>query len=546
MRLRTQLVLLTLAVAFAGLAPSAPAQKARVGRKYFEDHHYGYRFRYPDGWMVVPVRQSQAERGVLTKMDGPAVNVRVGNAVGQVNLNLQVLKFEPRAAVTRTEDEGTGGLRERVKTDSSRPTIADYLQTFKDIWGLRDFEAEEPKEGKAHGLPMRYQAFRAFNGQFDLAFHTYTFPLTDYDIVLVFLVPREHERKWVKVFTGCAKTFEIIEREAAVALKDERTASYEELLAYYRDQASRTEGWEVLETPSQRYIVLTSSDDRRFLQTLISRLEASRDLFERDFPPSRPLTHVSVLRVCSTYDEFLRYGGIGAAGYFNPGTTELVIVDFKDVNRNLTYGVLTHEAFHQYCHFLFDESEAHRWFDEGHGDYYAAAEFRGRKVTIRAKMKGEDRLTQIRQMIRDGTYKPIGDHIRFNHPQWQNQGPTPTSPYCESWSIIYYLRQGMAGKVSSKVWRKEYADIIPNYIRVLHEEYLRAYDEIREEMKKEAEQEGVELAPEDLAVHNLVQRLSEERKQEIWKKAIAASWGKIDIFEFESLWRVYVLKHIRN
>ena len=57
-----------------------------------------------------------------------------------------------------------------------------------------------------------------------------------------------------------------------------------------------------------------------------------------------------------------------------------------EYDRNSTYAVMTHEAFHQYCFFLFDQSEAHRWFDEGHGDYYGGAKFSGRRAKITSKM----------------------------------------------------------------------------------------------------------------------------------------------------------------
>jgi hypothetical protein len=65
-----------------------------------------------------------------------------------------------------------------------------------------------------------------------------------------------------------------------------------------------------------------------------------------------------------------------------------VLFDAVSVDRNMTYAVMSHEAFHQYCHFLFEQSEAHRWFDEGHGDYYGGVEFKGNKAVITSTMPG--------------------------------------------------------------------------------------------------------------------------------------------------------------
>ncbi|HEX9794658.1 MAG TPA: hypothetical protein VGC54_11805 [Planctomycetota bacterium] len=540
-------VLFLLAFSLFAAAPAA-AQKAKVGKEYFEDHHFGYKFRYPEEWLIVPVKPEERKRGMIAQMGGPSVTVRVGgNQAGQVTLKLDIWKFDQEAAVTRDEDEGSGGLRGRVERTSSRPTIADKMGELARGYGFRDFEAGEIDDFKASKIGGLRQEFTAFTGDYDATFVTFTFALDDFDIALVFWVPDGELNKWGKVAVDAAKTFRLIDRVEALELTED--ATYDQKVAYYRDQASRTVGWEVVETPSQRYIVLTSSKDADFVKTIIDRLENSRDLFESEFPPSKPISHVSLVRICSTMEEFHKYGktGGGVAGWFNPSTTELVIVDFKDYNRKMTYGVMTHEGFHQYCHFLFDQSEAHRWFDEGHGDYYGAFEFKGKKAITKAKMAGGiERLTGIKQMIREGTYRPIAEHVRLDHGQWQSQGPSNVSCYEQSWSIIYMLREGMKGNVPRKLWRDEYGEIVPVYMRTLHEGYLKAYDELRDEVRKSHEASGEELDPKELESSALSNRLSQERKQEIWDAAINASWGQVDMDEFEAHWREFVENHLRN
>ena len=70
-------------------------------------------------------------------------------------------------------------------------------------------------------------------------------------------------------------------------------------------------------------------------------------LFEGDFPPATPIKSVSVVRICATRDEFSSYGQTrpGVAGYFNPGSEELVLF-FEKGQLEETFGVMTHEAFH--------------------------------------------------------------------------------------------------------------------------------------------------------------------------------------------------------
>jgi hypothetical protein len=205
----------------------------------------------------------------------------------------------------------------------------------------------------------------------------------------------------------------------------------------------------------------------------------------------------------------------------------------------MSYAVMTHEAFHQYCFYLFGQSEAHRWFDEGHGDYYGGAKFKGSRATITPKMPGGlDRLSVIREMVRTETYKPVEEHVNYNHGQWQSQGPSNVSCYAQSWSIIYMLRQGMLGKVNRKIWKQEYAEIIPKYVDTLYAGFQMAYEEIREARAGKDDDEGEE---------EVINRfnLKPSQKQKIWTAAMEASWGQVDFEQFEEDWLTYIDKHLK-
>ena len=233
-------------------------------------------------------------------------------------------------------------------------------------------------------------------------------------------------------------------------------------------------------------------------------------------------------------------------GWFNPASTELVLYDAKDVDRNMSYAVMTHEAFHQYCFFLFGRSEAHRWFDEGHGDYYGGIQFPARgkpKVTDRMP-GGLNRREGIKELITIGKYAPLEKHLNFNHGQWQTQGPENTSCYEQSWSIVYMLRQGMLGNVDSKVWRPEYAAILPNYIETLRQGFEEAYAEAQRTAAEEAAKNGG-TAPDGSSELDS-DDLGEKTVRGIWKKAMDASWGQIDLARFEEDWKLYVKKYLED
>jgi hypothetical protein len=398
------------------------------------------------------------------------------------------------------------------------------------------------EERKINKLPARHRIWDAQTGQLGipLTLDAWSFHLADADVHLLFVVPKEHEKKWMKVFEKSAESFMLIDRSEGTAALS-KGASYDELLAYHKADAETIPGWTALPTPSQKFIIKTSSDNKKFLNEVITRLEKSRVLYEEDFPPTKDFNHVSIVRVCASEEEFHKYGGTGGgvAGWFNPGTTELVLYDAQNVDRNMSYAVMSHEAFHQYCFFLFDQAEAHRWFDEGHGDYYGGVDFKGSKAVVTPHMPGGlDRYGEIKEMVKAKTFKPLAEHLNFSHMEWQTQGPSNVSCYAQSWSIIYMLRQGTLGKVPSKVWKPEYAQILPHYVETLHAGFREAFDKILSERKAMAEKEGRELTDEEQQVNRF--DLDQGDKEKIWKAAMEASWGKVDLDRFEADWVTFV------
>ena len=545
---RVATLLISAQLALVVLAEPAAAQK--LGRVYHEDVFNGFRFKYPHEWTVTPVQEQFKAMGMTAEFRGPAEQTRISStAVIPFTPDVLVLSFYDEGVAPTDDAEDEGELRSRVTRRQRR----DVTEVIARLMGhFQDFDKDAPIEDetrKVKGVEARRRTWQAFTGNFDVTLDTWTFPLEDRDICLLFRIPEQHAKKYLRVFEKSARTFEEIEREASAELSS--TGTYEDMLAYHMQEASQIPGWRALPTPSRKFIIKTSSDDDRFIDEVIGRLEKSREIFEQDFPPEKPMEAVSVVRVCKDAKEFRAYGNVsyGVAGFFSPRTKELVLYDAIERDRNSTYAVMTHEAFHQYCHYLFGESEAHRWFDEGHGDYYGGMKFTPRKAVITARMPaGLNRLDHVRELVRNGRtkegYRSVEDHINYSHREWQSQGPINVSCYSQSWSIIYMLRQGALGKVPKKVWKDEYADIVPDYIRTLNEGFRAAYAELREELLAEANEEGEELSEEDLEFDST--DLDSEKKQEIWDAAIAASWGKIDLEQFEEDWCLYVKKHLKD
>lgn len=558
----TRTVLRVFALLAFALLFSVPAQAQKNGNKAREFPAYGFEFKPLKDWQDVPIRDDLAQRNVIGNfLAEKGVYVKMeGNNVQPIKPSLDVMQILPQAAVTESDSDdssdGGGGLRGRVGREAPKEvTSVEYiLSLYGQALREDEFRAVEPEvdpEFKGKGILGKREEFETFfvggNFAFDAVFDVFTFQLPDYQVKFIWVYPAEEKtrKKWSKAVAKSMKTFKVTEMEE-MAEAVGSMGGYDEIVAFQQSVVDQTPGWRLLEVPSKRYLIVTNMDDKKKINMVIKRLEASRDLFEEDFPPEEEITAVSVVRVCATLSDFSTYSGMGAgvAGYFSSDTEELVLYFDPDSGEDLTLSVMTHEGFHQYCHFLFDRSKAHRWFDEGSGDYYGAFKLSGSKLKPNEDMKGGlARVPQIKEMLKNKTHKPLSKHIRFSHQEWQTQGPTNVSCYAQSFSIIYFLREGARGRVSKKYWKDEYADIIPNYIRVLHEGYQEVYEEQRTEIQEQIDllEEAGEDVP-DYLLERLKRPSADQRqKEEIWTKSMAESWGKIDESEFEQRWIDFVL-----
>jgi hypothetical protein len=551
---------LTLAAAFAVLSPAALAQKP--GTKYREFPALGFKFKPLAEWFDVPIQPDEADLGIIAQMNAErGVYVKVeGNDRPMFTPGLLVVKVEPPKAVTEGSSGGDGLRGDVGREKGKEEGVKDFVLRYA-ASGIRETEfAELETETESvkilkeltlrHEIVTTYQVFSSGIG-LDVVYDYWVLPLNGGTIHFLWEYPAQTRKDWQKAVEKAMKSLRLGDAEEVEVSSVDENSSYEDFMKYHRSEVAQTPGWKLIETPSKRFAIKTNVENPKKTNDVIKRLEASRDLFEEDFPPPSPITAVSIVRICATEDEFHKYGktGTGVAGWFNPRTTELVLYFDADRGEEFTSAVMTHEGFHQYCHFLFHEAEAHRWFDEGHGDYYGGFDLVSGRLKADAKMpEGLDRTSFIKQMISEGTVKPLSTHLRFNHRQWQEQGPEGVSCYSQSWSIIWFLRQGARGKVSSKYWKKEYAQIIPEYMRVLSEEYKIALEELRQEKLKILE-DLKDTQGDQAEIHKMEEfirsmELDDQRRQEIWDKAMAESWGKIDEYVFEERWKNFVMDQV--
>lgn len=258
-------------------------------------------------------------------------------------------------------------------------------------------------------------------------------------------------------------------------------------------ESSLVRGWDVIASPKRNYIVIynTKGNQNHLLAKIIAqRIELIREqIYEEQFPPTHPVDAVSIVRVCADKREYIAYGGSPrSAGYWNSGTEELVFYDASP-SRSLddnTIAVLYHEAFHQYIFYSVGEVAPHSWFNEGHGDYYAGARYKGGRFRIEPF---DWRVPVVKNALRagvregsNGGYVKLSDLIGFSQAEYYAY---PGICYAQGWSLIYFLREEVPRKRS---YREKWGSILDVYFDTLKAE-VQSLRELTVSAPKEEEEE---------------------------------------------------------
>ncbi len=196
----------------------------------------------------------------------------------------------------------------------------------------------------------------------------------------------------------------------------------------------------------------------------------------------------SVFRLCATYDQFQKYGESppGVVGWYSPSSKELVVFlgGDKMMGAGATETVTYHEGWHQYADFYFHHPETkkygtlHRWFDEGHGDYFGS--FRWGQNGW--KYVGSDmRYQDCKEMVRKGDYVPFKEIVHWSRQRFYS-GRAPYY-YAQAFSMIDFLRRGQ----KSSGYQARWGEALEMYRRVMlvHGDSKLASDTAFRDMKDE-------------------------------------------------------------
>ncbi|HEX6812276.1 MAG TPA: hypothetical protein VF384_11680 [Planctomycetota bacterium] len=176
----------------------------------------------------------------------------------------------------------------------------------------------------------------------------------------------------------------------------------------------------------------------------------------------------SVFRLCATYEQFQKYGQSppGVVGWYSPTSKELVVFlgGDKMMGTGATETVTYHEGWHQYADFYFHHPDTkkhgtlHRWFDEGHGDYFGSFRWgqQGWKY-VGSKMRFSD----CKQMVRAGDYVPFKEIVHWDRRRFYSE----RAPYyyAQAYSMIDFLRRGE----KERGWQQRWGEALDMYRKVM-------------------------------------------------------------------------------
>jgi len=439
-------------VGVLALAAAASTQKT------FRDEKYGYSVKTVPKWVAVPVQPT--DRFTAAKWASPRAERRYPG-----RMYVHVFNRKPETeAPAKTED--LKDLQDLLNRRDARS-----FQSWA-RFNRRGLKLEEPK-------PIKIKVGKEGTLTGNLYETTYgereipgaTQPTGYFTVIAIFTAPeREYavelscgavnKRKYRGKFLSVAHSFRLLEtpgttQPGSIKPTSNQLSAREKARQRARRDAERVKGWWYVE--SENYFIVTNTPKKKKARILDlqRRLEAMRTVYERDFPPAKPIEAISIVRVCKDQQSYSQYGGPGGTGgYWNHVAAELVL--FHRGEKAFARSVLNHEAFHQYIHYAIGEVDLHIWFNEGHADYYGGGDVIGDRVVIKPNKM---RVDTIRSHVRAGTHVPLKKLLRMSQREYYSN---PLLCYAEGWSLVYFFYKGLS---SDHPWR----NVLPTYYRTLLE-----------------------------------------------------------------------------
>jgi len=470
------------------LLPLAPAL-GQQGYKNFENKHKGITFVYPashDELPLPPTERLWVAKYVMRQQPDELKKVDERLFKAETPF-LQVFRFELPGAVTPSGERPA----EAAAAEEGPPVLT--WEQFVTMLGRLEVRAE-PKKPDHFTLHPRLRGRAPGRGKDAEA-----------NVPEGYLVRRIEGQRVVGVigfsYQPGAKTLQSQVTRMAASIKDldddasERAgAEIDKLYASgkfqavewrKRARAKMAKGWKALAT--ENFLIVHHSTNAALIRRIARDIEAMRAFYAQQFPPSRPIEAVAIVRVCRTQDEYHEYGGPPTSGgYWHPVNEELVFYDYSytmqkmDSREKRLLGghtlsdddsllVLYHEALHQYMHYAVGEFAPHDWFNEGYGDYFSGAvvgESTGRVLRVDPSPW---RIHLAKDMCEHGEgFLSLKDVLHAERATFYNPARAGHY-YAAAWSFVHFLKHGKAVPANPK-----WGALLGGYFETVKAEYGKA------------------------------------------------------------------------
>ena len=529
-----------------------------AGAQYHEDTRHGFKFVAPDEYVAVAI----APTDLWTVAKYQAEQTQYGGDQGtSYLLPTFEITFYETSRVQESEDSD-----DEQQDDEPEDEFGEFEKSLSKERKEKAKEQLPPAEATWQRVSKRYGDFEVVKTKSlkigrdrceERHIQRAGVDVTDWiaileqeDGVFVFTGDSISNRfdKAAKAYAKAAKSFKRIEKDGSLTGIGEFITQFGDQEQFLQSQIDKLPpGWDHLET--ERYLFLFNAE-KNFVKDLADRIESLRDTYEEMWPPRREIEAISIVRVCTSVEEYYGYGGRpGTGGYWSPGAQELVFFDMAP--RSFTMAVLNHEAFHQYIFYACGELSPHSWYNEGTGDYFAGAKMTkthriqgfgdapggiGRQQTV----KEACRLRSEGKPPATGVAKPLKDLMGYTQQEYYKDGGTN---YAQGWALVHMLREAKGLKPEWQVILDEYFD---NLLAARHEVAVETMQQTLEHAKKRGDDEEaierISKEPEDYysQVNNNGEKSEEVRTRAY--KATFKDWTDADWDEFDAFFLKYVEK----
>lgn len=504
----------------------------------YRDKVHKFSFRMMRDYTQIPLKVD--EKVFLCKFGDPKSK---GSNKGTYDAEIAVMKIIEDGGTDTDGPVTTGGDDGPMDPEKLRKKFEEMMEERlrpKDVWKATVGRIRMTKESEKE-LPKIKKKFKKlkskdkppvmgklwqfevsipsmWQGQKDIDLHVTLAQYTrdKVSIVLFMTCGESMGKQYPSRFKQIAKSFKWHDSKAKDVEQIEELDDVN-ITARKRSQIERSmvRGWDVIVSPKKNYIVLYNTKNGKnhlLAKVIASRIEKIREqIYEVQFPPAKPIETVCIVRVCKDPQEYRQYGGPGgSAGYWSSRDEELVFYDASASKKpdDDTLAVLYHEAFHQYIYYSVGNVAPHSWFNEGHGDYYAGAKYKGGKFRIepfqwrvgtvrnaitagpRPFTEEKDEQGNVRKRWEPKGYTPLQDLVRFTQAEYYSY---PGVSYAQGWALIYFLREIVP---KNKKYNEKWGHILDTYFDVLQRE-VNKDGSLEAERKAKEEEDAKREAEED-------------------------------------------------